>query len=70
MECTWGLILSDLKNDAAEKTKESQKWTTEAMERIVEKLESRKGTFDLHSVTICDITGAITEVIVESGCLC
>lgn len=67
MERTWGLILNDLKNGAAEKTKESQKLTTEVMERLIEKLESRKGTFDLHSVTIHDITGAIAEVIVESG---
>ena len=67
MERTWGLILNDLKNGAAEKTKESQKLTTEMMERLIEKLESRKGTFDLHSVTIHDITGAIAEVIVESG---
>lgn len=67
MERTWGLILNDLKNSAAEKTKESQKLTTEVMERLIEKLESRKGTFDLHSVTIHDITGAIAEVIVESG---
>ena len=67
MERTWGLILNDLKNSAAEKTKESQKLTTEMMERLIEKLESRKGTFDLHSVTIHDITGAIAEVIVESG---
>ena len=66
MERTWGLILNDLKNGAAEKTKESQKLTTEVMERLIEKLESRKGTFDLHSVTIHDITGAIAEVIVES----
>lgn len=67
MERTWGLILNDLKNGAAEKTKESQKLTTVVMERLIEKLESRKGTFDLHSVTIHDITGAIAEVIVESG---
>lgn len=67
MERTWGLILNDLKNGAAEKTKESQKLTTEVMERLIEKLESRRGTFDLHSVTIHDITGAIAEVIVESG---
>ena len=67
MERTWGLILNDLKNGAAEKTKESQKLTTEVMERLIEKLESRKGPFDLHSVTIHDITGAIAEVIVESG---
>ena len=67
MERTWELILNDLKNGAAEKTKESQKLTTEVMERLIEKLESRKGTFDLHSVTIHDITGAIAEVIVESG---
>ena len=67
MERTWGLILNDLKNGAADKTKESQKLTTEMMERLIEKLESRKGTFDLHSVTIHDITGAIAEVIVESG---
>lgn len=67
MERTWGLILNDLKNGAAEKTKESQKLTTEVMERLIEKLESRKGTFDLHIVTIHDITGAIAEVIVESG---
>lgn len=67
MERTWGLILNDLKNGAAEKTKESQKLTTEVMERLIEKLESRKGTFHLHSVTIHDITGAIAEVIVESG---
>ena len=67
MERTWGLILNDLKNGAAEKTKESQKLTTEVMERLIKKLESRRGTFDLHSVTIHDITGAIAEVIVESG---
>ena len=67
MERTWGLILNDLKNGAAEKTKESQKLTTEVMERLIEKLESRKGTFDLHSVTIHDIMGAITEVVMESG---
>lgn len=67
MERTWGLILNDLQNGAAEKTKESQKLTTEVMERLIEKLENRKGTFDLHSVTIHDITGAIAEVIVESG---
>ena len=67
MERTWGLSLNDLKNGAAEKTKESQKLTTVVMERLIEKLESRKGTFDLHSVTIHDITGAIAEVIVESG---
>ena len=67
MERTWGLILNDLKNGAAEKTKESQKLTTVVMERLIEKLESRRGTFDLHSVTIHDITGAIAEVIVESG---
>lgn len=67
MERTWGLILNDLKNGAAEKTKETQKLTTEVMERLIEKLESRRGTFDLHSVTIHDITGAIAEVIVESG---
>ena len=42
MERTWGLILNDLKNGAAEKTKESQKLTTEVMERLIEKLESRK----------------------------
>ena len=60
MERTWGLILNDLKNGAAEKTKESQKLTTEVMERLIEKLESRKETFDLHSVTIHDIMGAIT----------
>lgn len=70
MECTLGWILSGFRNGAAEKTKESQKWTTEAMGRIIEKPDSRKSIFDLHSVTICDITGAITEVIVESGCLC
>lgn len=67
MERTWRLILNDLKNGAAEKTKESQKLTTEVMERLIEKLESRKGTFDLHSVTIHDIMGAITEVVMESG---
>ena len=64
------MVLIDLRNGAAEKTKESQKLTSEVMQRIIEKLESRKGTFDLHSVTIRDIAGATTEVIVESGYLC
>ena len=67
MERTWRLILNDLKNGAAEKTKESQKLTAEVMERLIDKLESGQGIFDLHSVTIHDITGAIAEVIVESG---
>lgn len=64
------MILSDLKNGAAEKTKESRKLTSEVMQRIIEKLDSRKGTSDLHSVTIRDIAEATTEAIVESGYLC
>ena len=37
------------------------------MERIIEKLESRKGIFNLHGIPIHDIIGELTEVVVESG---
>ena len=56
-----------LTNGAAEAAGEFWKLTTEAMERIIEKLESRKGIFDLHGIPIRDIIGALTEVVVESG---
>ena len=67
MELTWSRILAYLREGAETRTRENVKLTSAIMERLVETLEARKGTFDLHSMTINDIVGAITEVVVASG---
>lgn len=67
MELTWSRILAYLREGAETRTRENVKLTSDIMERLAETLEARKGTFDLHSMTINDIVGAITEVVVASG---
>ena len=44
-----------------------RKLTADVTDRLAEKPESRQGTFDLHSVTVRDMTGAITDVVTEFG---
>ncbi|MGN1369232.1 MAG: helix-turn-helix domain-containing protein [Aristaeellaceae bacterium] len=67
MELTWSRILAYLRDGAETRTRENVKLTSDIMEKLAETLEARKGTFDLHSTTINDIVGAITEVVVASG---
>lgn len=67
MENSWARILAYLKQGAEESVANATKLTSDTMGRMIEKLDARKGTFDLHSITIRDITGAITEVVAESG---
>ena len=66
MESTWARILADLRAGAADRVKKSPRLTSDVMEGIVAALEKRKGTFDLHKVTVQDITNAIVEVTAVS----
>ena len=66
MESSWTRILEYLRAGAADRVKKSVKLTSDMMERIVASLEKRKGTFDLHKVTIRDICQAIVEVTATS----
>lgn len=63
MESSWARILSYLREGAEDRARKSTKLTSEIMEGIVEVLEARKGTFEPHSVTLRDISGAIVHVI-------
>ena len=66
MESSWLRILAYLRKEAKERIEKSTRVTSDVMEGIVSALEKRKGTFDLHKVTIQDITSAIVDVTTAS----
>ena len=66
MESSWLRILAYLREGAKEHIAKSTKLTSDVMEGIIAALEKRKGTFDLHKVTIQDITSAIVDVTAAS----